>query len=81
MKTKLLKNLFLSAAVTMFVTSCGTSTTNVPSGVTKSAGDAAVNAATKKTDPLTGAAIRSTTGYGTNPVEKAKTDALNKLSL
>ncbi len=65
----------------MLVTSCGTSTGNLPSGVTKAAGDAAVDAATKNTDPLTGAAIRNATGYGTDPIEKAKADALNKLGL
>jgi len=79
MKTALLINLFLVAASSMLVTSCATFTGNAPSGMTKTAGDAAVDAATKNTDPLTKAAIRNTTGYGTDPIEKAKTDTLNKL--
>jgi len=67
MKTSLFKSLLLSAAVTMLVASCGTSTGTDPSGIGKAAGDAAVDAATQKTDPITGAAIRQTTGYGTEP--------------
>ena len=76
-----LKNLCLSAAVAMLVTSCGTSTDNVTGDATKAAGDAAVDAATKNTDPVTKAAVTKTTGYGTSPVEKAKTDTLNKVGL
>ena len=81
MKITLLKNLILSASFTMLVSSCGTSTGNAPSGLQKAAGDAAVDAATKNTNPLTGAAVRSATGYGTDPIEKAQTNALNKLGL
>ena len=67
MKTLLLKNFFFSAAIGMLVASCASSTAPNPNDITKAAGDAAVDAATKNTDPLTGAAIRQTTGYGTEP--------------
>ena len=90
MSITLLKNITLSAICTMLVSSCGTSTSNTPtagtsaSGVSQSslkkqAGDAAVDAATKNSDPLTAAAIRNQTGYGTDPVEKAKADTIRKL--
>ena len=81
MNKALLKNLCLSAAASMFVTSCGTSTDTITDTATKIAADAAVDAATKKTDPLTSAAVRKATGYGTDPVEKAKADMLNKVGL
>jgi len=76
-----LKNLVLSAAVTVLVVSCSTSGNPATGDITKAAGDAAVDAATKNANPLTGAAIRNTTGYGTDPVEAASTGLLNSIGL
>ena len=45
----------------------------------KSLGDAAVDSVTKDTDPITKAAIRSKTGYGTNPVEEQASGLLKAL--
>ena len=81
MKKSFLKYLFLFTPLTMLVSSCANSTVNDPSGITKAAGDAAVDAATENTDPLTGAVIRQSTGYGTDPIEKATTNALGGLGL
>ena len=69
MNTKVLKNLVLSASVAVLATSCGSTSTDgsAVNGVQKAAGDAAVDAATKNVDPLTGAAVRNATGYGTDP--------------
>jgi hypothetical protein len=41
--------------------------------------DAAVNAATANTGPVTSAAVRQTTGHGTGPVEKTKKNAVEKV--
>ena len=67
MKISQIKKLLVAAAISMFVVSCAN--TNDPSGITKAAGDAAVDAATKNTDPITGAAVRQATGYGTDPTK------------
>jgi len=49
--------------------------------MTKTAGDAAVDAATQNVSPLTKAAIVQKTGYGTSPVEEAKTNFFSQLGL
>ena len=81
MKTTLIKNLLFSATLSLFVASCASTTANDPTGISRAAGDAAVDAATKKVDPITGAAVRQATGLGTGPVEQATTGALNKIGL
>ena len=79
MNITLFKNLLCSAAVTMLVASCATSTD--PAGITKAMGDAAVDSATKNSDPITAAAIRNTTGYGTDPVPEAAAGLLSSFGL
>lgn len=73
---KLLKNIILAAATSMLVASCATDGQQI---VPKSLGDAAVDSVTKDTDPITKAAIRSKTGYGTNPVEEQASGLLKAL--
>jgi len=80
MKISLVKKLFLSLALGVFATSCS-STVNDPTGISKAAGDAAVDAATEKTSPVTGAAVRQVTGYGTDPAAQATSGVLNKIGL
>jgi len=72
-KTIILKNLILSAALSMFVASCA--------APKKGVADAAVDAATKNASPVTKAAVRKATGHGTGPVERAKDEAADKLGL
>ena len=55
------------AGITPFVSSCA------------HPADAAVNAATANTGPVTSAAVRQTTGHGTGPVEKTKDNAMDKV--
>ena len=78
MNKKLLKNVILVAATSMFVVSCGTNGSQ--EGVTKSLGDAAVDSVTKDSDIVTKTAIRNATGYGTDPVEEQTSGFLNSLT-
>ncbi len=73
---KLFKNILFVAAVSALVSSCATDNKIVPQAV----GDAAVDAATKNVDPITKSAIRSQTGYGTNPIESQAAGLLKSLS-
>lgn len=77
MKIRLLKNIVLAAATSMFIASCAT---NGEQAVPKSLGDAAVDSVTKDTDPITKTAIRNTTGYGTDPIEERTSGLLNSLT-
>ena len=83
MNTKLIKNFLISGSVAIFASSCGATGADATGldGVTKAVGDAAVDAATKNVDPLTGAAVRNATGFGTDPIEKASTGLLNQIGL
>ena len=77
MKTKLLKNIVLPVATAMLAVSC--SGLDSQNGVTQSIGDAAVDSVTKDTDPITKAAIRNQTGYGTDPIQERTSGLLNSL--
>lgn len=80
MNIKTIKTIVLSAAAALSVTSCATTGQSAQSGAVNAAGTAAVDAATKN-NPIAGEAIRSATGLGTSPVEKAKTGLLGGLGL
>ena len=73
----MIKILTLTIGV-LFLNSCANTSTDP---ITKAAGNAAVDAATKDSSLMTKAMVRQTTGYGTDPVEKAKSDALGKIGL
>lgn len=69
--------IFAFGATSLLLNSCATT----PNALTKAAGDAVVDSATKDSDPLTKAVIRQQTGYGTDPVEEAKQGFFQSLGL